>query len=185
MMSETLEKWAQHSAWLIARAKNQPIEDTKSALLHRMEEQRKYAGVLSQSSLLAAEAMKLRDERSSNVVIEDDEDTWFAIGMKVYATLLLHALHVKEGWHEVGRTLSLALTDSSARIVHFAVLSHLVNELTFTMQWRYRELQRLASSSIPDETNEALSYLDNIFSVFVTTGQHVLDNQTTVSLLLG
>ena len=137
-MGQTLEKWAQHAAWLMARAKNQPVQEAKSALLHRMEQQRKYAGALSQSSLPEAEAMKLREEKKSAKEEEqDEEDTWFAIGMKVYATLLLHALQAKEGWHEVGRTLSLSLTNPSARIVHFAVLSHLVNELTFIMQWRY------------------------------------------------
>lgn len=185
-MAETLEKWAQHTAWLVARAKNQPAQEMKSALLNRMEERRKYAGTLSQSSLLAAEAMKLRElKKGSREEEEDEEDTWFAIGMKVYATLLLHALQAKDGWHEVGRTLSLSLTNPAGKIVHFAVLSHLVNELTFIMQWRYRELQRLASSSNSEETNEALSYLDNIFSVFITTGQHVIDSKPAVAALKG
>ena len=75
--------------------------------------------------------------------------------------MLLHALHVKEGWHEVGITIA-SFTDSSARIVHFAALSHLVNELCI-YDAGDGELQRLASSSIPDETNEALGHLDNIF----------------------
>ena len=182
-----LEKWARHTAWLRARAmkrNNQFGKDgaaaSKSALLKSMEEKRKYAGTLSQTSLLAAEEAEAEERKKAAAANENpdeaERDTWFAIGMKVYATLLLHTIRDKCGWHEVSRTISQAYDTGRGVISHFAVLSHFVNELTFTMQWRYRELQRLASSSDSAENNEAIDYLDNIFSVFITIGEHSLMN---------
>ena len=145
-----------------------------------MEEKRKYAGTLSQTSLLAAEEAEAEERNKAAAANENpdeaERDTWFAIGMKVYATLLLHKIRDKCGWHEVSRTISQAYDTGRGVISHFAVLSHFVNELTFTMQWRYRELQRLASSSESAENNEAIDYLDNIFSVFITIGEHSLMN---------
>ena len=46
---------------------------------------------------------------------QDDQriDMWFAIGMKVYATLLTHALNDRLGWREVEKSLSLYESSSS------------------------------------------------------------------------
>jgi hypothetical protein len=37
------------------------------------------------------------------------KDVWFAVGMKIYSTLLIHAMDVKTGWKEVERTLYSSL----------------------------------------------------------------------------
>lgn len=48
------------------------------------------------------------DKRSSARESSSNPDVWFAIGMKIYATLLGHALLIEGGWRDVERTISQA-----------------------------------------------------------------------------
>ena len=149
---------------------------------------------------------------------ECDLDLWFTLGMKVYSTLLLHAVDRRPGgWREVMRTLSLSFdslagsgSPQSSSSVHtdefgaplpsaaartkprdvgmsfsHTVLSHLLNELTFLMQYKYKDLQRLARSSSAQEKEEANENLKNLLSALIVTTQHALLEPAAVLGLRG
>jgi len=120
---------------------------------------------------LTSSLAKLEMKSTASV---SDLDIWFAIGMKVYSTLLIHSVEYKGGWREVSRTISQSLDTEFAFLVTQSVLSHLVSEQTFVMQWKYKDLQAKAASKIDSDNSEALSYMNNTFSVIITVGQYAL-----------
>jgi len=108
---------------------------------------------------------------------QDDHDLWFAIGMKIYATLLLHAIEFKNGWKEIDRSISQSYESDVGYSVAQTVLSHVLNELTFTMRSKYKELQRLAKSSNSAENQEATDKIENFLCIILTTSQLALVDQ--------
>lgn len=107
-------------------------------------------------------------------------DTKFSIGMKVFATLLMHCLDRKSGWKALEATISQSYDDEVAYNAAQAVLSHMTSELTFNMRSKYRDLQRLAKSTNYSETTEALDKLENLLCVMLISSQFALLDEATV-----
>ena len=108
---------------------------------------------------------------------ESDKDLWFALGMKIYATLLLHAIEFKGGWREIDRSISQSYESDTGYSIAQTVLSHVLNELTFSMRSKYRELQRLAKSPNVYENQEAMDKIENFLCLILTTAQLALVDQ--------
>lgn len=108
---------------------------------------------------------------------EQDHDLGFALGMKIYATLLLHALAYKGGWREADRAICQSADNEVAYSVSQTVLSHVLNEITFSMKAKYKELQRMAKSSSVAENNEAKDRLENILCLLLSASQLSLTDQ--------
>jgi hypothetical protein len=108
---------------------------------------------------------------------EKDKDLWFAIGMKIYATLLLHAIDSRNGWREIDRSISQSYESDVGYSVAQTVLSHVLNELTFSMRGKYKELQRLAKSTNSGENQEATDKIENFLCLMLTTSQLALVDQ--------
>jgi hypothetical protein len=150
---------------------------------------------------------------------ESDPEMWFALGIKLYATLLGHALLVKGGWCELVRMISLAWSDisiqeqkrllqlenkhmfntgdafssfelypesftSNGRCVSQAILSHLINEKTFTMRRTYDELKSLLRSKDTKKNIHAMNCLENILTLFAVSAEFTLDTLATTTLNL-
>jgi hypothetical protein len=103
-----------------------------------------------------------------------DNDMWFALGMKVYATLLLHAMEFKNGWKELDRSISQSYECGIGYSVAQTILSHVLNEITFTMRSKYRELQRLAKSKDFSENQEATDRIENLLCLLLTSSEVAL-----------
>lgn len=114
---------------------------------------------------------------------EQEFDTLFAIGMKVYATLLLHALEVKSGWKEIEKAISQSYfihnEDEKSVSVSQAVLSHVVNEMSFSMKSRIDKIKKMKSSKDSYENTMAMDKLDNILSLLLTVFEFSLDDKVT------
>eukprot|EP01038_Epipyxis_sp_PR26KG_P011916 gene11916-15945_t len=117
-----------------------------------------------------------------NTEANENHHIWFVLGMKIYATLLLHAIEYKGGWKEVDRSISQFDGNNNCNDLGYsvsqAILSHLLNELTFNMRSKYRELQRLAKSTNSNENHEATDRLENIFSIMISASQLALIDQS-------
>jgi len=117
---------------------------------------------------------------------KDHLDALFAIGMKVYATLLLHSMDFKSGWKDTERALSLGLGksnhDHECMSVSQSVLSHVVTEMSFSMKSRYKELQRLIKSKLQVENHEGMDKFENVLSLLLMAFQYVLKGEVTSSL---
>jgi hypothetical protein len=107
-------------------------------------------------------------------------DTTFSIGMKVFATLLVHCLDRKGGWKEVEATISHSVENDRRCCATEAILSHLISELTFTIRSKYRDLHRLAKSSNFNEYAEGMDKLENLLSVILISSQFSLFNVRSV-----
>lgn len=108
---------------------------------------------------------------------DSEYDLWFALGMKIYATLLLHAIEFKNGWREIDRSISQSYESDTGYSVAQTVLSHVLNELTFSMRSKYKELQRLAKSNNISENQEATDKIENFLCLILTTSQLALVDQ--------
>jgi hypothetical protein len=109
-------------------------------------------------------------------------DMWFDIGMKVYATLLSHALDYKNGYKEVEKTISQSFDSSHGVAVALAVFSHLLNEITFNIQSKYKDAQKLTKSGNTEETISATNKLDNMLPVLVMVSLHFVEDDSIVGL---
>jgi hypothetical protein len=114
---------------------------------------------------------------------EQEFDTLFAIGMKVYATLLLHALDFKSGWREIEKAISQSYfihnEDEKSVSVSQAVLSHVVNEMSFSMKSRFDKIKKMKASKDSYENTFAMDKLDNILSLLLTVFEFSLDDKFT------
>jgi WD40 repeat protein len=121
---------------------------------------------------------------SANKVIVDDgnyqKDLFFDLGMKIYSTLLLHAVENKYGWREVDLCVAPSLESEAGYGVVQSVVSHLLNELTFNMKSKYKELQKLVKSANSVENQLATDKLENVLSIFITSMQIALVDQRCV-----
>jgi len=111
---------------------------------------------------------------SNNDETTSDNDMWFALGMKVYATLLLHAMEFKNGWKELDTSISQSYECDVGYSVAQTILSHVLNEITFTMRSKYRELQRLAKSKDFSENQEATDRIENLLCLLLTSTEVAL-----------
>ena len=107
-------------------------------------------------------------------------DLFFDLGMKIYSTLLLHAVESKYGWREVDLCIAPSLESEVGYGVVQSVVSHLLNELTFNMKSKYKELQKLVKSSNSVEYQLATDKLENVLSIFITSMQIALIDQRCV-----
>eukprot|EP00981_Chlorochromonas_danica_P013809 scaffold6861_cov248-Ochromonas_danica.AAC.12 len=106
-------------------------------------------------------------------------DLWFDLGMKVYSTLLLHALENKHGWKELDRCMALSISNEGYSVAQ-TILSHLLNEMTFKMRPKYKELQKLAKSSNTVDKEVATDKLENFLSIMLTASHVALYDQQCV-----
>ena len=132
-----------------------------------------------------------RSQRGSRSSIHDinsnnaggDIEIWFAVGRKVYSTLMQHVLGSTNGWLELSKTVSQSLNTNTpdGYLMYQSVLSQLVSELSFFMSRQYKEFQKLACSPNQKENTDVLDYLNNVFSVLVTIGQFALHDTRTMT----
>ena len=107
-------------------------------------------------------------------VLSQDLDTWFAIGMKVYSTMLLHSIDCKGGWKEMEKALAQSFSSnlSSKESNEFRVsvtqtiLSHTFNELSFTIRSRVKEIKKLIKIK---ESTLALMKWENMLNIIVSS----------------
>ena len=109
---------------------------------------------------------------------------WYDIGMKIYATLLMHALDLRNGWRELEKTYSLSYQTITGLSVVKAAFSHVFHELTFTLRSRYRDVHRLSKSSNSEETAEATYKLENILMLILSFAIFILDVQSMAVISL-
>ena len=121
-------------------------------------------------------------EKQSLVTGVGTLDMWFDIGMKIYGTLLLHALDYKWGAKEIDKMIACSFDSDLGVAVSLAVLSHLLNEYTFAMQAKYKDMQRMAKSSSDEDNNEATVKLENILSVIYTLSLYMLEERQVAGL---
>ena len=110
-----------------------------------------------------------------------DLDTWFSLGMKIYATMLLHCLDYQGGWREVEMALSLSSQRGEERCLSKAILSHVVTELSFSMKTRYKDLQKLSKSKSINDIHKFKDRLENILSLLLSAMQFSLGDQACSS----
>lgn len=109
-------------------------------------------------------------------------NTWFDIGMKIYATLLLHGLDFEKGFVEFDRTISQSFDSIHGVAVSLSIFSHVLHEMSFSLSSRYREMQRLAKSSKDEESHLATITLENMVSIIVTIGTFLLESNSMAAL---
>lgn len=109
-------------------------------------------------------------------------DMWFAIGMKIYGTLLLHSLDYKWGSREMDKLISYSYDNTHGVAVSLAVFSHMLNEFTFSMQAKYKDMQRMAKSNSGEDNNEATVMLENMLSIIYTLSIYLLEEQLVAGL---
>jgi hypothetical protein len=133
----------------------------------------------------------------SHSLNQSDSDMWFSLGMNVYATLLRHVLHERDGWWEILVTISQAWTVDTIRrkqqqqhsndhteteaanvgkYVSQAILSHLVSEMTFTMRKTYANLKTNIKSKNSKKSKDASSKLENILFVITLAAEFAMGN---------
>mmetsp|Transcript_19739 Transcript_19739/g.27117 ORF Transcript_19739/g.27117 Transcript_19739/m.27117 type:complete len:2769 (-) Transcript_19739:85-8391(-) len=113
-------------------------------------------------------------KRQSDEVDTSNFDIWFALGMKIYATVLLHAQENEHGWKEIDRCVAHSYNSENGFALSQAVLSHTLSELSFSMHSRYKEIQRLNKSSVSSDNKEATAKLVNILSIILAASQLAL-----------
>lgn len=110
-------------------------------------------------------------------------DMWFDIGMKIYATLLLHALDYKNGYKEIEKTISQSFDSSHGVAVSLAVFSHLLNEITFTIESKYKDARKKSKNGgNTEEIMSASNQLDNMLSVMMMLSLHFVEDDSIVGL---
>jgi hypothetical protein len=102
---------------------------------------------------------------------------WFDLGMKIYSTLLLYSIDYKNGWKEIDRSISSSFISEIGYSISQTIMSHLLNELTFSMKSKYKELQRLVRSSNSIENQLATDKLENLLCILLTASDISLINQ--------
>jgi hypothetical protein len=105
---------------------------------------------------------------------------WFDLGMKIYSTLLLHSMDFKNGWKEIDRSISSSFVSEISYSISQTIMSHLLNELTFSMKSKYKELQRLVRSSNSYENQLATDKLQNLLCILLTASDISLINQQII-----
>lgn len=123
-----------------------------------------------ESEALSWLSSKAPQSLDSDVVM----DFTFTIGMKVYATLLLHAVERKSGWKELEKTLSQTFNSSLGAAAARSVLSHLINELTFSIKSKYRSITKFLKSTNFNESSSARDHLENVLGTFYLSAQFAL-----------
>jgi hypothetical protein len=109
-------------------------------------------------------------------------DMWFDIGMKIYGSLLLHALDYKWGSREIEKLISYSYGSTHGVAVSLAVFSHMLNEFTFTMQVKYKDMQRMAKSNSGEDNNDATVMLENMLSIIYTLSIYMLEERQVAGL---
>lgn len=143
---------------------------------------RSNAQVFAKESLSSGKKSPAISRRQSLASDGSTLDTWFDIGMKIYATLLVHAVDLKHGWKEVEKTIAQSYESIHGVSVSLAVFSHLLNELTFTMKSKYRDLQRMAKSDNEDDSVEASTILENMLSIIISMSLFTLEVHPVATL---
>lgn len=119
-----------------------------------------------------------QDSNADTSLLTQDLDTWFAIGMKVYSTMLLHSLDCKGGWKELEKALAQSFSTATSATsrkessnefrvsVTQTILSHTFNELSFTVRSRVKEIKKLIKKK---ESSLALMKWENMLNVIVSS----------------
>ena len=109
-------------------------------------------------------------------------DMWFDIGMKTYATMLVHSMDISGGFIEVQRTASQSLDSTQGIALTLSVFSHLLHELTFSVQSKYKDLQRMARSPNGDDVIEATNKLENMLSIIILLSLYLYEKDSIAIL---
>ena len=102
-------------------------------------------------------------------------EMWFDIGMKTYATMLVHAMDMTGGFIEIQRTASQSFESVQGTAVTLSIFSHLLHELTFTIQSKYKDMQRMARSTNSDDVVEATNKLENMLSIIIILSLYLFE----------
>lgn len=106
-----------------------------------------------------------------------DIEVWFDIAVKIYATVLLYGLDTKGGWKDIQQTIALSYDSIHGTAVTYAVFSHLMNEMTFKMRSKYKEINKMAQSSKPEDNIDATTKLENMLAYLLLTSEFLLETQ--------
>lgn len=106
-----------------------------------------------------------------------DIDVWFDIAVKIYATVLLYGLDCKNGWKDIQQTIALSYDSIHGTAVTYAVFSHLMNEMTFKMRSKYKEINKMAQSTRAEDNVDAILKLENMLAYLLLTSEFLLETQ--------
>lgn len=107
-------------------------------------------------------------------------DMNFDVGMKIYSTLLVHALERRNGWRQLDQSISPSFESKNGYLIAQSILSHLMNDLTFNLKSRHKELQKLLKSNSTQEQQQAAYKFENLLSTMLTASQIALIDQNCV-----
>lgn len=109
-------------------------------------------------------------------------ELWFDIGMKTYATMLVHSMDMSGGFVEIQRTASQSFESVQGTSVTLSIFSHLLHELTFTVQSKYKDMQRMARSTNGDEVIQATNKLQNMLSIIILLSLYLYEKDSIALL---
>jgi hypothetical protein len=111
-------------------------------------------------------------------------DMNFDVGMKIYSTLLVHALEKRGGWRQLDQSISPSFESQNGYLIAQSILSHLMNDLTFNLKSRHKELQKLLKSNSNQDQQTAYMRMENLLSTILTASQIALIDQNCVMSII-
>ena len=119
-------------------------------------------------------SLRIYTEEGAELPINSSSDLRFAMCMKLNSTLVVHATRYKNGWLSFFRLLVVMLDAPERTVLSQAMLSHSLNELTFGMHSRFKDLLTKVVSEVPAVKQDAYDQLENFLVLIIIVCLHVL-----------
>ena len=116
--------------------------------------------------------------RSSNTPPPKSSEANMTIqyGIETYTTLIVHCLENRGGIREVERLLNSSTDHANGRRIMQTVLSNLMNSITIIMRTKFKEIQRLAKSSLKREKSRAVDRIENMLLLLICVTSFIGDD---------
>ena len=126
-------------------------------------------------------SLRIYTEEGVELPINSSADLRFAMCMKLNSTLVVHATKYKNGWLSFFRLIVVMLEAPERVVLSQAMLSHSLNELTFGMHSRFKDLLTKVVSDVPAVKQDAYDQLENFLVLIIIVCVHILN--TPISLM--
>ena len=101
----------------------------------------------------------------------------FQYGIDMYTTLLVHCIENRGGIREIDRLVNLSImADVNGRGIMQTVLSHVFNSMARIMRTKFKEIQRLAKSSLKREKSRAVDRIENMLLLLICVTSYLSDD---------
>jgi hypothetical protein len=150
-------------------------EDMVSCLRNWSEESQFLKSVSPRIFERKKPSLRILTDESKELPINGTADLRFSMCMKLNSTLIVQATKYKNGWLCLFRSLTVMQDVPERWILAHSMLSHAINELTFGMHSRFRDLLAKVVSDVPAVKQDAYDQLENFLVLIIIVSVHAVN----------